>query len=159
MKAFVRRGLVVFLLLVFSSFLVFAEDVLVLRNGDIINVVVKEITPSEIKYQKANNLNGPIYTISKADAISIKYANGETEKFDLKYSPAANKEHDGKTENALPSSDNEEQKAKYSVLPQLNVKVSNKTAKRFFPIMAFTDSSVISTKDIMIAIVPNPVEY
>lgn len=159
MKAFVRRGLVVFLLLVFPSFLVFAEDVLVLRNGDIINVVVKEITPSEIKYQKANNLNGPIYTISKADAISIKYANGETEKFDLKYSSATNKEHDGKTENALPASDNEEQKAKYSVLPQLNVKVSNKTAKRFFPIMAFTDSSVISTKDIMIAIVPNPVEY
>lgn len=55
--------------------------------------------------------------------------------------------------------DNEEQKAKYSKLPQLNVKTSNKKAKSFFPIMAFTDSSVISTKELLIIIDPNPVEY
>lgn len=159
MKAYTRRGLCLLLLLAFLFISVFADDVLVLRNGDIINVVVKEITQTEIKYQKANNLNGPVYTISKTDAISVKYANGETEKFDVKYSSPSIKEHDSKTENVLPSSDNEEQKALYSALPRLNVKASNKKAKRFFPIMTFTDSSVISTKDIMIAIVPNPVEY
>lgn len=65
--------------LAFSSHLLQAQDVLFLKSGDRLKVKVQEITPQEIKYKRFDNLNGPLITILKSNAQSIKYENGVLE--------------------------------------------------------------------------------
>lgn len=59
----------------------FAQDNIVLNNGDEINAKIYEIGSTEIKYKKFNNQDGPIYYKSKDEILYIKYANGEKEMF------------------------------------------------------------------------------
>lgn len=54
-------------------------DLIILNNGDDISVKVVEITQSEIKYKKCDNLNGPIYSITKSEVFTIRYSNGSKE--------------------------------------------------------------------------------
>ena len=56
-------------------------DQIVLRNGDLIDAKVKEVGVSEIKYKKCDRQDGPDYTISKRDVLSIRYSNGDVERF------------------------------------------------------------------------------
>lgn len=151
------------LLMTILSLPMFADDVIVLRNGDIINGIVTEVLPSEIKYKRSSNPNGPTYTESKSSVLSIKYANGEIDKFgETEIHKPTNTNG---TQNApirtkaIPDTDNESVKSQYDELPRLNMKTSQKKAKEFFPIMAFSDSSVISSKELTIVIAPTAVEY
>lgn len=56
-------------------------DQIVLRNGDVIDAKIKEVGVNEIRYKKCDRLDGPDYTITKRDVLSIKYSNGEVERF------------------------------------------------------------------------------
>jgi hypothetical protein len=56
-------------------------DQIVLRNGDVVEAKVKEVGVNEIRYKKCDRPDGPDYTISKRDVLSIKYSNGEVERF------------------------------------------------------------------------------
>ena len=56
-------------------------DQIVLRSGDVIDAKVKEVGVNEIRYKKCDRQDGPDYTISKRDVLSIKYSNGEVERF------------------------------------------------------------------------------
>lgn len=58
-----------------------AHDVIACNDGRRINAKVREITPTEIKYSKATNLNGPVYTLPRTDVTYIQYENGEKEEF------------------------------------------------------------------------------
>ncbi|MBL7864210.1 MAG: hypothetical protein JNK10_05000 [Cyclobacteriaceae bacterium] len=49
------------------------------KDGTIVQAKVLEILPTEIKYKKASNPDGPTYTILKSDVTKIVYANGEEE--------------------------------------------------------------------------------
>ncbi len=149
------------LLLVATGISLFADDVIVLRNGDIINGTVTEVLPDVVKYRKASNPNGPVYSASKAEVLSVKYANGEIDKFETSEStPQKNTSNSGtKIIKASPAADNQDELSRYATLPRLNLKSSNKVSKEFFPIMAFTDSSVISTNELAIMISPQAVEY
>lgn len=73
-----------FLLLMIIALNINAEDIIVLRNGDIIRAKVSEIDTEIIKYKKIINLSGPTYTSRKSEILSITYSNGEVEKFDEK---------------------------------------------------------------------------
>ena len=150
-----------FLSLILFTISVNAQDVIVKKDGSTILSKVFEIGSSEIKYKKHSHLDGPIYTIVKSDIQAINYENGEKEVFDvsIQKSNNATKQIDNTPIKAQPADDNEEQKAKYSELPRLNLKQSKKESKVFFPIMAFTDSSVISTKELTIIIDPTAAEY
>ncbi|MCC8070381.1 MAG: hypothetical protein LIO90_01085 [Bacteroidales bacterium] len=64
------------------SVALFADDIIVMRNGDVINGKVTEITLTEIKYKKASNPDGPTYTAAHADVLAINYENGEKETFE-----------------------------------------------------------------------------
>ncbi|MBO0936462.1 DUF4190 domain-containing protein [Fibrella sp. HMF5335] len=64
-------------------------DQIVLRSGDVIEAKVKEVGVSEIKYKKCDRQDGPDYTISKRDVLSIKYSNGEVERFSTAATPSA----------------------------------------------------------------------
>ena len=59
----------------------FSQDLLIKKNGEEIKVKVMEINQSEIKYKKALNLTGPIYTISKSDIFMIRYEDGTKDVF------------------------------------------------------------------------------
>lgn len=71
-----------FILITFCAFAATAQDVIVLRNGDIISAKVQKISKNEIEYKKASNLDGPTYTIEKNNVLAINYENGEKDQFD-----------------------------------------------------------------------------
>lgn len=158
----ISKLMVALIISIFSTSL-YADDVIVMRNGDIINGTVIEVSSNEIKYKKSSNPSGPLYSIDKNSVLSIKYSNGEIDKFEKSSSTDQNSPKnnliDGVLMQAKPAEDNENYKAQYAQLPRLNLKPSNKRAKDFFPIMAFTEASVISTKELKIIINPNAVEY
>lgn len=58
-----------------------AQDIIIKRNADEIEAIVKEIGIHTVTYKRFSNPNGPDYTIPKSDIFMIKYANGEKEVF------------------------------------------------------------------------------
>ena len=74
-----RVTLFILILLLSGISSVYAQDVITLRNGDEIKARVTEITPSEIKYKRFENLDGPTVTVSKSDVFAINYENGTRE--------------------------------------------------------------------------------
>ena len=55
----------------------FAQDVIVKKDGSTIVCRVVELTSSEIVYKKWSNLNGSNYVMNRADASAINYENGK----------------------------------------------------------------------------------
>ncbi|MBQ7697804.1 MAG: hypothetical protein IJT35_04395 [Paludibacteraceae bacterium] len=54
-----------------------AIDVIVLRNSTRIDAKIIEVTDTEIKYKKANNLDGPLFTQKVENISAIIYENGD----------------------------------------------------------------------------------
>ena len=73
------RSFLLLLLLILLGPLAQAQDLLTKRNGEELFVKVVEITPSEVRYRRADNPNGPLITIWKSDVFQIRYANGSLE--------------------------------------------------------------------------------
>ena len=138
-----------------------ADDVIVFRNGDIINCTVIEITSDVIKYKKSSNPEGPIYSTNRNEVLFIKYANGEMDKFELPQETSKSNVSDGNrtTEKAIIAEDNTSELLRYSSLPRLVLNPQNKESKDFFPIMSFTDASVISTRELTLIVDPQAIEY
>lgn len=70
------KHLLVFLLLLCSAS-VFAQDVIVKKDGSTIVCRVVELTSSEIVYKKWSDLNGSNYVMNRTDASAINYQNGK----------------------------------------------------------------------------------
>ncbi len=73
-------------ILILSSIIVKAQDVITLRSGGTIKAVVKEIS-KEVKYKQWANKTGPLYSILKKDIAQIKFMNGLVEIFEAEKSP------------------------------------------------------------------------
>lgn len=58
-----------------------AQDVIVKKDGSIIQSKVMEINGVEIKYKKWSNQEGPMYSIIRSEVNSINFQNGEVELF------------------------------------------------------------------------------
>jgi len=72
----------VFLLLnVTISIHSYAQDIIVLKTGDEIMSIVKEVGIDAITYKKFDNQEGPIYSIEKSKVFMIKYQNGSKDVF------------------------------------------------------------------------------
>jgi hypothetical protein len=56
-----------------------AQDLIILRDGNVIEAKVTEISPTEIRYKRADNLNGPTIVILRNTVLSIRYENGIVE--------------------------------------------------------------------------------
>lgn len=67
--------------LLFSSVQLWSQDYILFKNGEEVRVKVQEITPTEVKYKKHNNLQGPTYSVLKKDIDVIQYENGDRERF------------------------------------------------------------------------------
>ena len=59
----------------------YSQDMITTKSGEDIKAKVLEITFHEVKYKKAENIEGPIYTISKSDILLIRYGNGSKDMF------------------------------------------------------------------------------
>ncbi len=58
-----------------------ANDVIVLKDGVQLDVILVEVADKQVKYRKVNNPQGPLFVKEIANISSIIYANGEKEDF------------------------------------------------------------------------------
>ena len=58
-----------------------AQDLIVLKNGSILEARVLEISQTEIRYKRFDHLDGPTIVIPIDDVLSIRYENGRQESF------------------------------------------------------------------------------
>lgn len=89
------------LLLVSSSY---SQDVIIFHNGDMIESTIMEISASEIKYKKYDNLDGPLYVVLKKDIFMINYSTGEKDIFERNSSSKEEKSNDNKNQEETPYS-------------------------------------------------------
>lgn len=61
--------------LILISFCSYAQDVLTTATEEL-KVKVLEITPTEVKYKRFDNLDGPLITVLKKDVAKLVYSNG-----------------------------------------------------------------------------------
>lgn len=66
----------------------YAQDNIILRTGGEISAKVLEVNQQDLKYRKADNPDGPIYTAPIRDVLLIKYANGTKDSFESQSAPA-----------------------------------------------------------------------
>jgi len=64
-----------------SSVKLFAQDIIVMKNGDEIQAVVQDVGIDDVKYKKFDNPDGADYTLEKSEIFMIKYENGSKDVF------------------------------------------------------------------------------
>jgi formylglycine-generating enzyme required for sulfatase activity len=69
-----------------------AQDMIILRDGNVIEAKVTEISASEIKYKRFDHLDGPTIVVPAVNVLSIRYANGKVETFNAVSVPAVRPE-------------------------------------------------------------------
>ncbi|MCL2411313.1 MAG: hypothetical protein FWC97_06685 [Treponema sp.] len=72
-------GLIVFLLIGISA--VAAQDLIILRDGNVIEARVTEISTTEIRYRRFDFLDGPIFVAPVANVLSIRFEGGTVQVF------------------------------------------------------------------------------
>ena len=58
------------------------NDVIVTKTNEKIEAIIQEVDAVSVKYKKASDPDGPVFTIEKKEISSIFYGNGEVEKLD-----------------------------------------------------------------------------
>ena len=67
----------ILIITVFFTNITFAQDLIILKNGDEINAKVTEVYDQGIKYKKTTFLDGPDFNLKNSQIFMIKYSNGE----------------------------------------------------------------------------------
>lgn len=76
-----KRNLFIILTLGIFTASVFSQDIITKKTGEDISAKVTEVTQTEIKYKKYDNLEGPIFSILKSEVLMIRYENGTKDIF------------------------------------------------------------------------------
>lgn len=58
---------------------ILAQDIIYMLNGDEVKAKLTEISSSELKYKRMDNLDGPVFVIERNKVFKVKYANGQSE--------------------------------------------------------------------------------
>jgi len=82
------KKIVLVLLSVFITSFLFAQDIIITKEGNKIESKILEINEYEIKYKNFANLNGPVYAIKKSGIVTIIYENGQVDVFNIDMSAA-----------------------------------------------------------------------
>jgi len=69
------------IVLSFVGFVAIAQDRVLMKSGEEIEVNILEVTSGEITYKKISMPDGPIYRVEKNEVFMVKYANGTKEVF------------------------------------------------------------------------------
>lgn len=75
------KKLLSLLVMLTMSISIYAQDVIVKKDGTTIMVKVLTVGTTTVEYKKWSNQDGPTYVIEKKELLSINYANGEKEVF------------------------------------------------------------------------------
>ena len=145
-----------YVLLLSNTFQSNAQDVIVKKDGSTILSKVLEVNPSDIKYKKYSNQDGPTYTINVADIMSINYENGDKDDFSKRKEKQVSEEVSpypliNKTADAR----NIEILALYNkqYFPTQELKNSSKKTKALILIFGLKPSSIMSNEDIELSFV------
>lgn len=139
-------------LLCFVTLSVHAQDIIVKKDGSIIQSKVLEVNETSIKYKRQTNQNGPTYTISISDVLSVNYANGEKESFINVNSDASTSEASMSPQYIQKPTDtrNAELISMYNkyYAPTQKLKKAHKKTEYYMLIFGVASSSVLSNEDI-----------
>jgi len=69
---------------------VYSQDIITKKDGTDISAKVLELTITEIKYKRTDNLSGPVYSLLKSDVLMIRYEDGTKDLFNEKVSSINN---------------------------------------------------------------------
>lgn len=74
------------IIILFSVFmlpiLAYSQDIIITKKAEKIEVKIIEVSSSEIKYKKLNNLEGPTFIFSSSEISTVIYENGEVQVFE-----------------------------------------------------------------------------
>ena len=141
-----------------------AQDMIVKKDGTVIQAKVMKVGTSEVDYKKWSNQNGPQYSIAVADILAINYQNGEKETFDnVSAQPEASKpaaQPTGMTQVTVETLSAEAKAAndaaieKYNQIydTDVNEVKKNGNAKGAFMRLGVAEGSVLENEDIAISI-------
>jgi len=65
-------------------------DIILLKSGDELSVKITEIGTDDLKYKKADFLDGPNYVLSNTDIFMIKFSNGDKQVFNQENTSESN---------------------------------------------------------------------
>lgn len=136
-----------------------AQDLMIMKTGDEKEVKVTDISAAEIKYKKWSNPNGPTYTVDRKEVFMIKYENGEKDVFNEEHpTPTASTPKEPEQGPLLvkkaPADNNQAIIKAHNPELFLCNSPKPKNAKYLFPVMGMSDSSLVSTEDLEMKIVP-----
>lgn len=141
-----------------------AQDMIVKKDGTVIQAKVMKVGTSEVDYKKWSNQNGPQYSIAVADILAINYQNGEKETFEnVSAQPEASKpaaQPTGMTQVTVETLSAEAKAAndaaieKYNQIydTDVNEVMKNGNAKGAFMRLGVAEGSVLENEDIAISI-------
>jgi hypothetical protein len=76
-----KKTTLISLAISFSLTVCLSQDIITMKTGEDILAKISEIGPTEIKYKKFDNLDGPMYTLLKSEVLMIRYENGTNDVF------------------------------------------------------------------------------
>ncbi len=90
-----------------------AQDRLFFLNGDETDVKITEVTSSEVKYKRMDNLDGPTFSTLKSQLFMVKFANGDkemmaTQSVEPTSNPTSTQQDVYTTQDASPESNSDE---------------------------------------------------
>lgn len=141
-----------------------AQDMIVKKDGTVIQAKVMKVGTSEVDYKKWSNQDGPQYSIAVADILAINYQNGEKETFEnVSAQPEASKpaaQPTGMTQVTVETLSAEAKAAndaaieKYNQIydTDVNEVMKNGNAKGAFMRLGVAEGSVLENEDIAISI-------
>lgn len=132
-----------------------AQDLIVKKDGSVIQAKVTKIGTSEVEYKKWSNQDGPQYSIAVADILAINYQNGEKETFENVGVGGTSSEvsiNTPKEEKPIIASDNEKLINLYNnqVVQPEKPRFKDKLARRMFAVWGITDNSILSDSHISV---------
>ena len=136
-----------------------AQDLIVKKDGTVIQAKVTKIGISEVEYKKWSNQDGPQYSIAVADILAINYMNGEKEMFENLSANGNGKQNTAseqqsatkpKEEAAVPSPDNKLMIDRYNnqIVQRPGTSVKDKNAKAWLLVCGITSNSIIADNNI-----------
>lgn len=148
----------------FAAAPLFAQDMIVRRDGSVVQAKIMEVSSSEIKYKKFAKPDGPLFVLKTSEIISINYEDGEVERYDqaAEPTPASAAEPAKPTEPQLvevvPDANNQALLDKYnnSQVKILRQKNGDKDMKSgYYYKFGFTQNSVLSNEEVEVTYVVN----
>lgn len=143
----------------FFPILISAQDLIVKKDGDVVQAKVLKVGSTEVEYKKWNNQDGPLYSIEIGNILAINYQNGDKETFDNVSAPTSQPAANLSTPTTpteipvKPAEDNAKLLNLYNnqTVTAKNPKFKDKLAKNGYPIWGIKNNSVLSDENVRVS--------